>query len=312
MMVISGLLLLAIVVGCLAVEPAAPASVPPTVPPSSVQAQPTRVREQDGAVMVYIPAGQFLMGSSEADIEDFLPVCPNCRQEWYAGEKPQHSVYLKAFWIDKYEVSNEQYARFIAAGGYQEREFWTQAGWEWKERENRTRPTFWEEPRWNKPHYPIVGVSWYEAMAYCRWVEGRLPTEAEWEKAASWDARRGKKRRFPWGDKWEAERCNTAESALGGTTPVGKYCPAAESPCGVCNLAGNVWEWCSSLYRPYPYDARDGREDPEAEGTRVLRGGSWINTLDYARTTYRLGPFPGDFILFDADEGFRVVIPAPD
>ena len=140
----------------------------------------------------------------------------------------------------------------------------------------------------------MVGVSWYEAVAYCSWLTAetgdakrpyRLPTEAEWERAAA--ARRqatGDSRRYPWGDQWDKQRCNNKELGLGQTTPVGQFSPAGDSPEGVSDLAGNVWEWCSTRYggvdaKPkfgYPYQA-DEREDLEGDDTRILRGGSWFD-----------------------------------
>jgi iron(II)-dependent oxidoreductase len=255
--------------------------------------------------MVYVPAGDFPMGSTEADVAQALESYAGWAEDWFDGELPQHNVHLDAYWIDKYEVTNRQYAQFIEAGGYDQRDLWTQEGWNWKTRERRTQPRYWLSPPWNEPERPVVGVVWFEALAYCRWAGGRLPTDAEWERAAGWDAASGEKRIYPWGDDWDPGRANTKESARQQTTRVGEYCPEAESPVGACDMAGNVWEWCSSLHVPYPYDPSDGRENLESQGTRVLRSGSWLNAQVEARTTYRLPPFPGDFILFDPTNGFR-------
>lgn len=265
----------------------------------------TRIRPKDEAVMVYVPAGKFPMGSGEVELAAARADCPGCPTDWFDGELPQHNVSLAAYWFDKYEISNAQFARFIQDNGYEQRPLWTAEGWEWLKRENRRQPKYWDDARWNQAQQPVVGVVWFEALAYCRWAGARLPTEAEWERAAGYDAQRGAKYVYPWGNTWDARLANTAESSLGITTPVGSYCPQAASPVGVCDLAGNAWEWVSSQYMPYPYRADDGREDPEAHGTRALRGGSWINERDRARVSYRLPPFPGDFILFDPTNGFR-------
>lgn len=265
----------------------------------------SKVRPADGAVVVYVPAGEFLMGSTDAEIAEAKADCQECPSGWFDGEKPQHTVHLDAYWIDQYEVTNRQFAQFIEDHGYSRREFWTEAGWDWKERESRTQPRYWDQSSWNEADLPVVGVTWFEAVAYCRWAGARLPTEAEWERAAGWDAERREKQAYPWGDDWDPAKANTSESALGHTTATGQYCPQGESLVGACDMAGNVWEWCSSLYEPYPYRADDGREELESDGTRSLRGGSWINGRDRARTRYRLPPFPGDFIMFDPTNGFR-------
>ena len=250
------------------------------------------------------------MGSSETDVDLAKIDCPQCPADWFDDEKPQHTVYLKAYWIDKYEVTNRQYARFIEEGGYDQLELWTEEGWQWKTITERTQPKFWDDDRWNKAGHPVVGVVWFEAVAYCRWAGARLPTEAEWERAAGWDAAKQEKTIYPWGNHWDSTRANTVESALGTTTPVGQFCPGGASPIGACDMVGNAWEWMSSLHMPYPYNATDGREEIGTPGTRALRGGSWINERDRARVAYRLPPFPGDFILFDPTNGFRCAMTA--
>jgi len=247
--------------------------------------------------MVLIPPGTFLMGSSQ---EDRLA---------HDEERPQQQVELNAFRIGRYPVTNAQYARFIGDGGYENRAFWTEAGWAWREREGITQPEYWDHPGWNQADYPVVGVSWYEALAYCRWlseVTGQafgLPSEAEWEKAARGE--HGPK--WPWGDKFDPRKANTSESGLEHTTAVGHYSPDGDSPYGLGDMAGNVWEWCSTFYRGYPYWAGDGREDLEAEARRMLRGGSWKADQGGARCASRTWNHP-DF-RFD-DVGFRVAASA--
>jgi formylglycine-generating enzyme required for sulfatase activity len=181
------------------------------------------------------------------------------------------------------------------------------------------QPEHWKDrkPPSGQEDHPVVWVSWHDAVAYCNWlseVTGRpygLPSEAEWEKGA-----RGTDGRiYPWGNQWDAERCNTGESGKGDTTPVGAY-PQGASPYGLVDMAGNVWEWTRSLWGEdaqepsfkYPYDPADGREDLEAPDTvrRVLRGGSWYLSRDRARCVGRNGDGP-DYS--DDAVGFRLVSP---
>ena len=131
-----------------------------------------------------------------------------------------------------------------------------------------------------------------------------MPTEAEWEKTASWDDTRKEKRRYPWGNQFDPNKCNSSESRIGDTTPVGKYSPQGDSTYGVGDVAGNVWEWCSSLYKKYPYRADDGRENMQRSDPRVLRGGSWLYASNLVRAAFRLRGDPGDG---GRDLGFRVV-----
>ena len=202
---------------------------------------------RDPVEMAVVPAGDFLMGSDDPGLDP--------------DERPAARLHLEAFWIDRVEVTNARYAVCVEAGAC-------------------SRPIGTAFGDATKGNHPVTIVSWTQATAYCRWLDKRLPTEAEWEKAA----RGGDGRRYPWGPYFEPDRLNAGYTA--GTTAVGSYTGGA-SPYGVLDMAGNVWEWTSSLYRPYPYDPRDGREDPEARGARVNRGGSWYYGASYVRTTYR-------------------------
>jgi formylglycine-generating enzyme required for sulfatase activity len=240
--------------------------------------------EKDGKEMVYIPGGDFLMGSDEGR----------------DNESPAHKVHVDAFYIDRYPVTNEEYKRFVDATGHPvpcyDVEWAEPQDYNW-DPEERTPPK-------GKEKHPVVLVSWEDAKAYAAWVGKRLPTEAEWERAACGPD----ERRWPWGDEFIEGCCNTRESNTNGTTPVDEYSPEGDSPEGIGDMVGNVWEWTSSLFRPYPYDANDGRESQEADGWRVLRGGSWHNDLDRARCTARLD---GDFLFFN-NVGFRCAASAEE
>lgn len=242
---------------------------------------------------------------------------------------PQHKIELRAFAIGKFPVTNAEYAEFISARGYETEMFWTAMGWKWMRGRigQEAAPGFWREPRLNQARYPVVGVSWYEAVAFCNWLTARenarytetgrdvlvkrlqyrLPTEAEWEYAA-----RGANdaRNFPWGEKFERGRANTAEAGFGGTTPVSHF-PAGVSPFGVWDLAGNVFEWTLSkwgsnwqeLEFAYPYRATDGRQEIEGSGARIMRGGSWFNAYQEALCAYRSRYLAGSRA---SNIGFRV------
>ncbi|MDH7473003.1 MAG: SUMF1/EgtB/PvdO family nonheme iron enzyme [Anaerolineae bacterium] len=263
--------------------------------------------------MVSVPGGTLRMGSTPAQVERRNKAAG---EDYYNDELPQHEVTLPDFAISKYPVTNAQFRRFWEAKGYARERFWTPQGWAWRrgeyepdlsyiadedlrrrvkewldQRKRRDRPFFWDVQPWNLSNRPVVGVTWFEAMAYCHWlseetgVQYRLPTEAEWEYAARGRLSLGSPE-WPWGDTFDPARANTAESGLEQTSPVGLF-PGGETWCGAQDMIGNVWEWCHSLYRPYPYRADDGREDPYATGTRVQRGGSWYDSEGDARCACR-------------------------
>ncbi len=246
--------------------------------------------------MVVVPAGSFEMGSS-------------WRAFAYDNELPPHTVHVPGFKIDRLLTTNEEYARFIEEGGYERREWWSDEGWEWRERENWACPLYWSpeerEGGWRArrmfdegiidARHPVVGVSWYEAEAYARFMGKRLPTEAEWEKAASWDAERHCKRRFAWGDAPPDEataqdaRCNFG-NRFWGTTPVGFF-PAGASFYGCLDMTGNVWEWTADSFagfpgfEPFPYS--EYSETWFDGDHRVLKGGSWATRGSVLRTSFR-------------------------
>jgi formylglycine-generating enzyme required for sulfatase activity len=252
--------------------------------------------------MAEIPAGEFLMGTSREQVEALAARYEWAKEwkakGWFDDELTGEPVFVDAFWIDRYPVTNLQFARFAAETGYR-----TTAE---KHKGAETWRTFARPGRQN---HPVVNVSWHDAVAYCRWRREKtglavsLPSEAQWEKAA-----RGRDRRvWPWGNDWDASRANTWEGEVRETTAVGIY-PTEGGPIKCYDMAGNVWEWTSSLYKPYPYRPDDGREDPIAEGPRVLRGGSWDLTAVYARSAYRLYDPPDSRYAF---LGFRCVVVPP-
>jgi formylglycine-generating enzyme required for sulfatase activity len=218
--------------------------------------------------MVEVPAGPFLMGSSDKD------------KLAYDDEKPQHRLELPTYFIGKTPVTNAQFRPFVEGDGYRNQDHWTEAGWQWREQRNITQPEHWSDKKWNGDDYPVVGINWFEAVAYCRWLAAqtgipfRLPTEAEWEKAA-----RGPEGLiYPWGNRWETGRCNSKEAGKERTTPVGSY-PNGASPYGTLDMAGNMWEWCVTKWqKPYPYRLEEeGTNDYLAgDSIRALRGGSWV------------------------------------
>ncbi|MGA9348793.1 MAG: formylglycine-generating enzyme family protein [Anaerolineae bacterium] len=240
------------------VPTATPTPLPPT-PTHTPKPTPTRVPTvaptlgapppEVEAVMIAIPAGEFTMGS---DVED---------------ERPPHVVFVGAFEIDKFEVTNQEFERFVWEAGYV-----TDA--------EKTGDTSWRFYAKDKPNHPVVKVSWNDARAYCEWAGKRLPTEAEWEKAA-----RGTDARiYPWGNQWDAAKANTKEAKLRGATPVGSF-PAGASPYGMMDMAGNVAEWTSDWFKAYP--GGDFHSPYFGEKYRVIRGGGWFSDKQLVRTTER-------------------------
>ena len=286
---------------------------------------------------VEIPAGPFIMGSADDD-----PMA-------WDSERPQHEVDLERFWIGRYPVTNAQYRLFWESDEYEDRRFWTDAGWEWlqgtevdvsiypedlqeqatdwyasRPKEKRRRPFFWNDERWGAATRPVVGVTWYEAQAYCQWLNDQepdfgwisgvaslcvgLPTEAQWEKAArgtgAW--------LWPWGQDFGEGFCNSKECEIGETSVVDMF-PGSRSASGVADMVGNVWEWTVTTWSRrsfsvpdymYPYKG-DGRNDVDGNSSRILRGGSWYNDKKSARCAARFGNAPGFFV---AAVGFRVIL----
>jgi eukaryotic-like serine/threonine-protein kinase len=243
----------------------------------------TIVNPVDGAIMVYVPEGEFLMGS-DADDDDY----DEFFEDIFGDEIPAHLVYLDAYWIYQTEVTNQHFARFIAATGYETTA--ERAG------EGYRNGAYWQAPEGpgsdlsGREDHPVVYVSWYDSVAYCEWAGGRLPTEAEWEKAA----RGTDGRKYPWGDQSPTDQLANYNDHEGGTTPVGSY-PIATSPYGALDMAGNVWEWVADLFGDYysisPYENPTGIGIDDVDDflgeIYVTRGGVWYADGFYRRVTYR-------------------------
>lgn len=209
-------------------------------------------------------------------------------------EGPIHDVEVDGFWMARYPVTNAQHRLFVEAAGYRERRWWSDEGWGWVQQKDISKPRYWSESKWNGERQPVVGASWYEAMAFCRWAAEtagapiRLPSEAEWEKAA----RGTDGRRYPWGGEAPTEKhCNFGGS-VGKTTSVGWYSPDGDSPYGCADMAGNVWEWTDSWYQAYP--GNESANDDFGEKYRVVRGGSWDGSAGSVRTSCRVKFVPED------------------
>ena len=285
--------------------------------------------------MVLIPAGPFLMGSDKVPNQDESTGVGTIKP-WYLDEHPPHQVNLKAYYIDRYEITDAQYRKFVASTGHTPPITWGQNGYLLSMRLNELGQLDMDRLRHlavktfrldmdtrtmdkqalldaitERLHYldkePVTDVSWHDADAYCGWAGGRLPSEAEWEKAA-----RGKDgSEYPWGATWVAGHSNTGEEMWDdGVAPVGSY-PTDKSPFGVYDMAGNVSEWVADWYQPYP--GTTYKSDAFGEKYKVLRGAAWGREGHYAMHQFQRGAYrfylDPDAILDDV--GFRCVKDAP-
>ncbi|AYY13217.1 ergothioneine biosynthesis protein EgtB [Actinobacteria bacterium YIM 96077] len=264
-------------------EPALPATDPLPAP-------------HDGHVPaeVLVEAGEFVMGTS-AD-------------PWaYDNERPAHQVDVPAFWIDTVPVSNGAYAEFVVDGGYDDPRWWSADGWEWRNRSGKRAPAFWirDGEQWCRRRFgrveplpadePVQHVCWYEADAYARWAGKRLPTEIEWEKAASWEPSTRTKRRFPWGDDAPTAGHANLGQLRHRPAPTGSF-PGGSSPVGARQMLGDVWEWTSSDFTGHPgfcmFPYPEYSEVFFGAGYKVLRGGSWATDPVACRNTFRNWDYP--------------------
>src|SRR5262245_46244534 len=242
------------------------------------------------AGMVEIEGGLFELGSVGNEFA-------------WDNEKPQHKVFLQDFALDRAPVSNGYYLEFINAGGYGDFHWWLSEGWDTVNRERWQAPLYWEQHdgRWmirdfhglhrveDKANDPVSHVSYLEASAYAKWAGKRLPTEAEWEKAACFDPNKKSKRRFPWGDgAVDVTKANLFEKQLWAVAPIGSF-PQGRNAYGCQQMIGDVWEWTTSDYAPYPgfKSEFDEYNDKWFVGQKVLRGGSFATPQIHIRSTYR-------------------------
>jgi gamma-glutamyl hercynylcysteine S-oxide synthase len=259
-------------------------------PPGPVPADVLRLPAE-----VLIPGGPFTMGTST--------------EPWALdNERPAHQVGVASFYLDTAPVTNAAFAEFIAAGGYDTQRLWHPAGWEYRQKADLRAPLFWQQGgsgQWLRrrfgvtepvpPAEPVVHVSWYEADAYARWSGRRLPTEAEWEKAARFDPVSGRSMRYPWGDEDPTpEHANLGQRHLQ-PAPAGSY-PAGAAPSGARQLIGDVWEWTDSDFRPYPgftaYPYKEYSEVFFGPEYKMLRGGAFSADPVACRATFRNWDYP--------------------
>ena len=293
--------------GC---SPSAAIPTETAIPPTLTQALgigSTQVSPNDGMTMVYVPAGDFLMGSVAGEGDD--------------DEHPQHTVTLDAYWIDQTEVTNAMFTIFINDSGYQTDaekagQSYVFVGSQW----DPVSGADWQHPQGpasnlaGLENHPVAHISWNDAVAYCGWAERSLPTEAQWEKAA-----RGKDgQKYPWGNDLPAGNLvnfadinlnvDWAEKSINDgyqfTAPVGSY-PDGKSPYHTLDMAGNVYEWVADWYGPYPSGSVSNPDGPSSGDYRVLRGGSWLYVTSLIRSAYRYRNSPADA---DDSSGFRCAL----
>jgi iron(II)-dependent oxidoreductase len=260
--------------------------------PAVARARPAGPPASIAAVLgdVAVPGGTFLLGASPE--EPFV----------FDNEKWAHPVEVAPFRIAATPVTNIEFQAFVDDDGYRRRELWGRRGWDWRRRAEATQPMFWvrgDDQRWYERHFeavaplapwhPVVHINWYEAEAYCRWAGRRLPTEAEWEMAATFDPATGRKRRFPWGDVPPTPERANLDFCAGGTVDV-RALPAGDSPTGCRQMIGNIWEWVEDTFEPYPGFTCDPYREysqPYFGQKKVLRGGCWATRSRLIRSTWR-------------------------
>lgn len=272
------ILILVIVLAAVPVVQAAPPTPAPNTPHQEVGD--TRVDDK-GIEQVWVPAGCFMMGTSESEAEYALSLDgPSWATNRIPSEQPQHEVCLsEGYWIDKYEVTNEAFEAFVDDGGYANDEYWSERGLRWR---NRTRGDAPIDCETQEADHPRACITWYEAEAYANWRGGSIPTEAQWEFAA----RSPESFIYPWGNEWVAENANVVGSES--TSPVGSF-PDGASWVGAEDMAGNVMEWVADWLDPtyYALEERDDPQGAESGLIKIEKGGWWGSNPVVARSAYR-------------------------
>jgi iron(II)-dependent oxidoreductase len=276
-------------------------AVPPVPAPSS---PPAAAVDAGQIKLIEIPGGPCTIGASAQGFA-------------YDNERPRHRTDVRGYLIGHAPITNASYLHFVEGGGYERREWWSDEGWAWKEQYDIHRPGGWTadcEREWRlgqleplHPDRPVVHVSWFEAAAFASAHGARLPTEQEWEKAATWDQATDQGRRYPWGNDWPAPGVHAnVDQLAGGPAPVDAH-PNGASAYGCLGMIGDVWEWTASEFvgydgfRAHPY--REYSEVFFGQGYRVLRGGSWATRARVATPTFRNWDHPQRRQIF---AGFRI------
>ncbi len=308
------------------------------------------VTNVDAMQFCYVPTGPFVMGASKQETRlkhpltgETLVAPPDPRA--YGAEGPVHIQNIPSgYWMARYPITNAQFDAFVKDGGYKNSDVWTKAGWGWREKNKRTGPSKYGNP-FELSNHPVVGVTWYEAVAYCRWLtqrwrakrwllgdwEVRLPTEAEWEKAARGglyipttplclpadklasepllgvEKNLRSQQAYPWGDDPDPNRANYDDSGINTTSAVGAF-PGGETPYGALEMIGNVWEWCATQWVDnYENYGKTEANDLEGTSRRVVRGGAFNYNERLARCAFRINGNPSDDLRL---YGFRVLVGA--
>jgi formylglycine-generating enzyme required for sulfatase activity len=287
----------------------------PTPTPTEVPAE----IDQAGFSMVYVPESYIRLGAVARDLwEECNTFRSGCQPDWFYPVEPQHSVWVSSFYIDRHEVTNDAYVVFLNELGDHQASCLNEdcLGTTLDDSQIRLGDENTYEVKAGFGDHPVTGVTWYGAAAFCQWRDSRLPTEAEWEKAASWNPETRRKTLYPWGNTFDGTAVNfcdvkcTQSQADGSfndgfsrTSVVGTY-EAGRSPVGAYDLAGNVWEWVSDWYDPqyYAISPSNNPQGPDSGEQRVVRGGSWFDTGNFLNSAFRSGVDP---TISDDTIGFR-------